>query len=100
MKPLLAPLILAAALCSAQSSSSVPKPPWAGNSKAPAKSAPVETADDSSIRVEVKLVNVFVTVTDGHGSPVGNLNKDNFQLLEDGQPQKISIFSKESELPL
>jgi len=39
-------------------------------------------------------------VTDQRGAPVGNLAQGNFQLLEDGHPQKISIFSKESELPL
>ena len=102
MKLLVPSLLLIATLCQAQSTS-VPKPPWAGNSKAPAAPAtqsPEITDDDNPIKVEVKLVNVFVTVTDDHGSPVGNLNKDNFQLLEDGQPQKISIFSKESELPL
>jgi Ca-activated chloride channel family protein len=45
-------------------------------------------------------VNVFVTVTDAQGAPVSDLIKDNFQLLEDGHLQKISVFSKESELPL
>ena len=102
MKLLVPSLLLVSTLCQAQTTS-VPKPPWAGNSKAPAAAAtqsPEITDDDNPIKVEVKLVNVFVTVTDDHGSPVGNLNKDNFQLLEDGQPQKISIFSKESELPL
>jgi Ca-activated chloride channel family protein len=82
--------LLAAAVCHAQTSNSVPKPPWAKSS-----------ADDvSDIKVDVKLVNIFVTVTDEHGSPVGNLNKDNFQIFEDGHPQKISVFGKESELPL
>ena len=94
-------LILATALCQAQSSGSVPKPPWAADSKpSAAKTAPAATDDATTLKVDVKLVNVFVTVTDDHGSPVGNLTKDNFQLLEDGQPQKISIFDKESELPL
>jgi Ca-activated chloride channel homolog len=88
--PLLA--LLAASVCQAQSPASVPKPPWA-------KSA--ASADDASdIKVDVKLVNIFVTVTDEHGSPVGNLSKDNFQVFEDGHPQRISIFGKESELPL
>lgn len=101
MKLLVPSLLLATALCQAQSNT-VPKPPWAGNSRAPAANSrqPEITDDDSPIKVEVKLVNVFVTVTDDHGSPVGNLNKDNFQVFEDEQPQKISIFSKESELPL
>jgi Ca-activated chloride channel family protein len=100
MKLLLPSLLLASVLCPAQSTS-VPKPPWAGESKVPAaKTQGPDITDDNPIKVEVKLVNVFVTVTDDHGSPVANLKKDNFQLFEDGEPQKISIFSKESELPL
>jgi Ca-activated chloride channel homolog len=39
-------------------------------------------------------------VTDAHGSPVASLTKDNFQVLEDGRQQKISLFDKQSELPL
>ncbi|HET7206543.1 MAG TPA: VWA domain-containing protein [Terriglobales bacterium] len=54
----------------------------------------------STVKVDVKLVNVFVTVTDEHGSPVGNLKKDNFELKEDGREQKIAVFDKESALPL
>jgi len=54
----------------------------------------------STIKVEVKLVNVFVTVTDDHGAPITNLTKNNFALLEDGTPQKIAVFDKESALPL
>lgn len=54
----------------------------------------------SSIKVNVKLVNVFVTVTDEHGRPVGSLQKDNFGLKEDGHDEKISVFQKESALPL
>jgi Ca-activated chloride channel family protein len=86
--------LLAASVCHAQTSS-VPKPPWA-RSSASASS----TDDSTAIKVDVKLVNVFVTVTDENGAPVGNLSKDNFEIFEDGNPQKISVFAKESELPL
>lgn len=55
---------------------------------------------DATIKVDVKLVNVFVTVTDTHGAPVASLQKENFVLKEDGKEQKISIFSRESALPL
>ncbi len=92
MRILLLPL-LAAAVCHAQSS--VPKPPWA---KSPSSQA--SPGDDSTIKVDVKLVNVFVTVTDEHGAPVSALSKENFQLFEDGRLQKVSVFDRESELPL
>jgi Ca-activated chloride channel family protein len=86
---------LAAVVCHAQST--VPKPPWA--SSPGSKSAP-QSDDDATIKVDVKLVNVFVTVTDQRGAPIANLARDNFEILEDGHPQKISVFDKESELPL
>jgi Ca-activated chloride channel family protein len=56
--------------------------------------------DDSTLKVDVKLVNVFVTVTDAHGGPVASLQKENFSLQEDGKEQKLAIFSRESALPL
>jgi Ca-activated chloride channel family protein len=55
---------------------------------------------NSTIKVDVKLVNVFVTVTDDHGSPVAGLKKENFSLQEDGKEQKIAVFDRESALPL
>jgi Ca-activated chloride channel homolog len=55
---------------------------------------------ETTLKVDVKLVNVFVTVTDAHGAPVANLQKENFLLKEDGKDQKIAVFSRESALPL
>ncbi len=55
---------------------------------------------ETTLKVDVKLVNVFVTVTDSHGAPVASLQKENFLLKEDGKEQKIAIFDRESELPL
>jgi Ca-activated chloride channel family protein len=98
MKILTAILLLAVAVCHAQSSNTVPKPPWAPGSKGAGK--PAEQSDDTTFKVDVKLVNVFVTVTDEHGAPVAGLTKDNFHLFEDEKLQKISVFDKESELPL
>lgn len=54
----------------------------------------------TTLKVDVKLVNVFVTVTDSHGAPVAGLEKENFVLKEDGRDQKIAIFTRESALPL
>ncbi len=56
--------------------------------------------DDSTFRVNVRLVNVFTTVTDSRGAPVADLTRDDFQLLEDGVPQTIKVFEKESAIPL
>jgi len=61
-----------------------------------------QSSDDVSatFRVNVRLVNVFATVTDSSGAPVATLKQDDFQISEDGIPQKIAMFSRESELPL
>src|ERR1700686_5415649 len=58
------------------------------------------TEPDTTLKVDVKLVNVYVTVTDAHGAPVAGLQKENFMVQEDGREQKISVFDKESALPL
>jgi Ca-activated chloride channel family protein len=99
------PLRLAAcvALLLALVHAQVPKPPWAsgGSAKPAAKAKSPDASDvDTTIKVDVKLVNVFVTVSDQHGAPVAGLSKDNFQLEEDGHPEKIAVFDKESALPL
>jgi VWFA-related protein len=49
---------------------------------------------------EVKVVNVLATVHDKSGAIIRNLGKEDFEVLEDGRPQKIRYFSQESDLPL
>ena len=65
-----------------------------------ASTSSIAEEPETTLKVDVKLVNVFVTVTDARGGPVSNLQKENFVLKEDGQEQRIAIFSRESALPL
>jgi Ca-activated chloride channel family protein len=67
--------------------------------QAPVKNPP-QAEPAPTLKVDVKLVNVFVTVTDAHGGPVAGLKKENFKLQEDGRDQTISVFDKESAVPL
>src|SRR5712672_1118857 len=86
-------LIFICALMSAPGHAQQPavsKPPQQGPANQPA----------TTLKVDVKLVNVFVTVTDDHGSPIAGLTKENFTLKEDDHEQKIAVFDKESALPL
>ncbi|MEO8736910.1 MAG: VWA domain-containing protein [Edaphobacter sp.] len=53
-----------------------------------------------TIKIETRLVNVAVNVVDAHGAPVPSLTQDDFQISEDGKPQKIAFFEKESSTPL
>ncbi len=48
----------------------------------------------------VKVVNVLATVRDKHGAIVRKLDRDDFALEEDGHPQAIRYFARETDLPL
>lgn len=54
----------------------------------------------ATFKMDVNLINVFVNVTDAHGAIVGGLTKNDFALFEDGRPQTIALFERQSELPL
>ena len=49
---------------------------------------------------DVNLVNVLATVRDKHGKIVNNLSQNDFVLDEEGRPQAIRSFSRETDLPL
>jgi Ca-activated chloride channel homolog len=47
----------------------------------------------------VEVVELYVSVIDGHGSPVGGLGRDDFAVFEDGARQQLMTFSA-GRLPL
>jgi len=47
--------------------------------------------------IEVRVTNVDVVVTDNKGNPVTGLTKDDFELLENKKPQKITNFYEARE---
>jgi VWFA-related protein len=49
---------------------------------------------------DVRVVNVLATVRNKTGSLVGNLSQEDFVLSEEGRPQTIRYFLRESDLPL
>jgi VWFA-related protein len=63
--------------------------------------AGVARAQDQPVfSTDVKVVNVLATVRNKTGSLVGNLTRDDFILAEDGRPQTIRYFARETDLPL
>jgi len=52
------------------------------------------------ITVNVNAVNLLATVRDKHGAIINTLSKGDFLLEQDGKPQTITYFAKESDLPL
>lgn len=59
-------------------------------------------ADDApaTIKVNVDIVNILASVRDKKGALIPNLEKSDFTVLEDGKPQEIKYFTKETDLPL
>jgi Ca-activated chloride channel family protein len=72
----------------------VPTPP-----PEPEKQQTAQTAK-GTIKVNVNLVNVLVSVVDEQKRPAPNLPKDAFQVLEEGVPQKVDFFETETKWPL
>src|SRR5438046_1794120 len=54
----------------------------------------------AQVRVDVRLVNVIVTVTDSHGRYIPNLTENDFIVEEDGKIQHIAHFSQDQTVPV
>src|SRR5215470_15548537 len=53
-----------------------------------------------SITVDVDLVNIYLTVSNKRGHLITDLGRESFTVFEDGTPQVISNFSRETDVPL
>lgn len=49
---------------------------------------------------DVNVVNVLASVRDRDGKIISNLTKDDFQIDEDGRPQVIKYFARQTDQPL
>ena len=84
------------------------RPPWAqpGGTQQSQPAAPAnEKAQEPSssrntVKVNVNLVNVLVSVLDEHNRPAPNLPVGAFQIFEEAVQQKIDIFETETQWPL
>lgn len=56
------------------------------------KPTPVNNEDDV-VKITTKLVQIDAVVTDKNGNQIKDLSIDDFELLQDGKPQKITDFS-------
>ncbi len=56
--------------------------------------------DETVFTTNVKVVNVLATVRAKNGALVNTLVKDDFSLAEDGRPQEIRYFARDTGLPL
>jgi len=51
-------------------------------------------------RADVHLINIGFSVRDAQGKLVTDLTRDDFEVLEDGVPQKIAFFARSEDVPL
>lgn len=56
--------------------------------------------DTATFSTSVKVVDLLALVRTRKGEIINNLTKDDFSILENGHPQSIRYFSKETDLPL
>src|SRR5436853_7406679 len=57
-------------------------------------------AQDTPIKVDVDVVNILCTVYDRRGALVTDLKQEDFKIFENGKPQQIRYFARETNLPL
>lgn len=63
-----------------------------------APTPPIE--DDEVIKIDTEVVNVLFTAQDKSRRLLTDLKQSDIRLIEDGQPQQISEFSRQVDLPL
>jgi VWFA-related protein len=98
---LLALTVSAAALVLAQQpqqNPASPAPATVAKPQAQAQEPPQKSP--TTIRTQVNLVDVLFTVLDRRNKLVSSLEKEDFKVLDDNQPQDIRYFSRQSDLPL
>jgi len=57
-------------------------------------------AQVATITSNVRVVNVLATVRDKHGNIINTLTQEDFVLNEDGRPQTIKYFTRQTDMPL
>ena len=57
-------------------------------------------AQDTTFHVDVNLVRVLATVKDSSGRLIGALGKDDFTVSDNGAPQQVAVFERQTEQPL
>lgn len=57
-------------------------------------------ATESMEAVDVDFVELFATVLDGRGRPVGDLQAEDFHVLEDGEEQTVRRFERVDSMPI
>lgn len=65
-----------------------------------AQAAQDRQATTPTLRMHVRLVDVLTSVTDANGAPIGGLGAGDFAVFDNGVQQKITVFERETNMPL
>ncbi|MFY9555114.1 MAG: VWA domain-containing protein [Blastocatellia bacterium] len=57
-------------------------------------------SSDDTVRLGTDLVNVLFTAVDRNNRVIGDIRQDELTILEDGRPQQIFTFKRETTLPI
>ena len=90
-------LLAGAALVAQQGSAQAPPPPASPAPSQGAAAQPAATGPDGvqrpTFRAQIDYVEVSAIVTDDDGNLVRDLTKGDFEILENGKPQTVSVFT-------
>lgn len=76
-------------------------PPNPASKSAPKPTpTPTPSGDDEIIKVDSEIVNVLFTAQDKNRRLLTDLKQGDIRILEDGQPQEVTAFSRQIDLPL
>jgi Ca-activated chloride channel family protein len=105
---LILPLLMLPARLAAQSGRAQSDTGQSG--KTPADAAEVERpqskapeafdAAETTFKVDVRLVNLLVTVKDSRGAPIADLSAEDFTVVDGGERRKIAVFERRTNRPL
>jgi VWFA-related protein len=77
-----------------------PAPPPPQQQKDDKNKKPAESDDDQEIKLGTQLVTVPFNVTDKKNRYINDLTKEDVELTEDGKPQQLFSFERQTDLPI
>ena len=86
------PVRLPSVLTASNTPPALPSAPASSSTPPPASAITPNTTPSATIRVNTRLVQFDVVVTDNQGRPVKDLAASDFTVLQDGKPQSIRAF--------
>lgn len=77
-----------------------PEAPTPNQQQTSVKSKQQREDENQTVDLSSRLVNVFFSVTDKRNAFVTDIRRDEVEVWENGQPQEVFTFSRQTDLPL